>query len=153
MENNMTTTKKTTYEVKRDIRDLALELNMDAEDERVELNRSLLNAMMHHHAIMGTLLMTSKTANYKGKDMPLIGIETELAVMMESYSVLKNAAPVKRVMREYTEVEVMAYADRESDESLTRALNRDLAHSKALQDRLHMYTWTRDRLLALGKAL
>ena len=56
-------------------------------------------------------------------------------------------------MREYTELELMAYADRESDEELTRALNRDVAHSKALQDRLYMYTWTRDRLLAVGKAL
>jgi hypothetical protein len=123
------------------------------EDERVELNRALLNEMLKHHHVMNALLTSAKMANCQGKDMPLIGIETELAVMMESYSVLKNAAPVKRVMREYTEVEVMAYADRESDESLTRALNRDLAHSKALQDRLHMYTWTRDRLLALGKAL
>jgi hypothetical protein len=56
-------------------------------------------------------------------------------------------------MREYTELELMAYADRESDEELTRALNRDVAHSKALQDRLYMYTWTRKRLLDAGKSL
>jgi|AJXC01.1.fsa_nt_gi anti-sigma factor RsiW len=56
-------------------------------------------------------------------------------------------------MREYTDAELMAYADRESDETLTRALNKDLVNRPELRARLHVYTWTRQRLLDVGKAL
>ena len=65
-------------------------MNTNERDERIELNRITLVSLNDQRRELMTLIEAAQLLNRKGLEMPLIGIDTVIAEMFESYSILKN---------------------------------------------------------------
>ena len=65
-------------------------MNTNERDERIELNRVTLIALNDQRRELMSIIEASTILNRKGIDLPLVGIDTVIAEMFESYSLLKN---------------------------------------------------------------
>ena len=65
-------------------------MNTNERDERIELNRITLVSLNDQRRELMTLIEAAQLLIRKGLEMPLIGIDTVIAEMFESYSILKN---------------------------------------------------------------
>ena len=65
-------------------------MNINERDERIELNRVTLIALNDQRRELMSIIEASTILNRKGIDLPLVGIDTVIAEMFESYSLLKN---------------------------------------------------------------
>ena len=65
-------------------------MNINERDERIELNRVTLIALNDRRRELMTMIEAAQLLNRKGLEMPLVGIDTVIAEMFESYSILKN---------------------------------------------------------------
>jgi hypothetical protein len=65
-------------------------MNINERDERIELNRITLVSLNDQRRELMTLIEAAQLLNRKGLELPLVGIDTVLSEMFESYSILKN---------------------------------------------------------------